>query len=394
MDQSQTDGMQAVNVLFDLRPLQGGFKAHKKRGIGVYARSLAARRLLAPGNLSISGFHDPCFESAEAEAAGSGALAIGPLTTFARVNFKEFFTQHLFMRKVIEKHARAAKADILFFPTHLDVPMGLGAPYVVTAHDMIQSALKERFYTSLKHRLHTAAQAAVLRGARLVIAVSEHTKWDVVKYAGVDPARIAVVHNGVDPVFRPGVMADLSRFKLPDRFILNVGGIDWRKNVDLLLHAFGRLREKEPDVYLLMAGDIKGDPQYAKFTARLESEKLDRAVIELGYVAAEELAALYGKAAAFFYPSVYEGFGLPVLEAMACGTPVVSTNLTSIPEVAGSAAILLDPSAKEDFAEALIRLVRSQDERGRLSQAGLSRAQQFGWDKCATETFNLISRVV
>jgi len=374
-------------VAFDLRPLQDGFKAHKARGIGVCTRNIIGRRSLAPGTIAISPFHDPRYESAEALRHGSVPVELGVVARMVSPYLKEFIVQRIFMRCALERFAEKSGADILYFPTHLDVPPGLRIPYAVTAHDMIQSALKDRFYGSLKNRLAVSRQMDALRGAAVIFAVSEHTKKDVVKHAGADPSKIIVTSNGVDSVFRPGGGRLPDGLVPPGRFVLNVGGIDWRKNTPLLLRSFAALHGKHPEWRLVVTGEIKNDQLYPAFRSLVSELGLEKSVVETGYVTAETLCALYNRADIFFYPSLYEGFGLPVLEAMACGTPVISTNRASIPEVGGTAAVLLDPDKPDDFAEALIRLAESEDERRRLSEAGVKRAALFTWDACAEKVY-------
>lgn len=385
--------MNMRKVAFDLRPLQAGFKAHKARGIGVYTRNIVNNRHLTAGTLEISPFHDPRYESVESSRHGSVPVEISLSARLFSPYMKEYFNQRLFMRRALERFAVKSGADILYFPTHLDVPPGLRVPYAVTAHDMIQSALKERFYGSLKNRLAVSRQMDALRGARVIFAVSEHTKKDVVKYAETDPGKIIVASNGVDSVFRPGGGSLPGGLIPPGRFVLNVGGIDWRKNTPLLLRSFAALNGKHPQWRLVVTGEIKNDQLYPAFRKLVSELGLEKHVVETGYVASETLCALYNRADIFFYPSLYEGFGLPVLEAMACGTPVISTDRASIPEVAGDCAILLDPGKPDDFSESLIRLAESDDERGRLSEAGVRRAARFTWDACSEKVYEGLAAV-
>lgn len=375
---------------FDLRPLQSGFKAHKERGIGVYTKNLFDRVSKTTADLSVVGFHDPFYGPGE---PGSIEYKMGSFSKKLRPLLQEYFNQHLLMRRAIDRTLKSANVERIFFPTHLDAPAGLKTPYAVTAHDMIQSALMEKYYSSVKHRLHIAKQVEVLKGAELIIAVSHYTKQDVVKYTGVDPNKVVVIHNGVAPDFRPGVDEKVDRFSLPKKFILNVGGIDWRKNMELLFDSFASLLDIDPGYYLVITGAIEADPQYQKFLNTLRDRSLESRAIALGYVTKEELILLYNRATIFVYPSVYEGFGLPILEAMACGAPVISTNRSSIPEVAGDAACLLDPDEPEAFAQALIRLAQSKEEREKLSQSGIKRAKQFSWDICAKKTWEALSAV-
>ncbi len=376
---------------FDLRPLQAGFKAHKERGIGVYTRNIIERRNLKPDNIDIRAFHDPCYEATEAIKNGSSEYQFGKLFNFCGKFLKEYPKQHFALPRAMDRFLAKASVEKMYFPTHLDTPAGLKTPYAVTAHDMIHAALQEKFYTSFQHKIHIAKQIEVLQKASLIISVSEHTKKDVVKYANVDPSLVKVIYEGADPEFSPGAQASLERFNLPEKFILNVGGIDWRKNVELLFDSFNALLKTGSDIHLVMTGDIMSDPLYQRFLGILEERSLQSRALAIGFVSQAELAALYNKALLFFYPSLYEGFGLPVLEAMACGTPVITTNRTSIPEVAGDAAVSLDPDEPQAFAEALIRLVESDEERAALSKAGIKRASAFTWDKCAKETYEALA---
>ena len=367
-----------ATIGFDLRGLQEGFKAHKKRGIGVYIQNLAERMRLAPRGLDIYPFYEPGLEAEEPLALGAEPYDTRLLTPFRGV-MPQYLWQHFAFRPVIAAAARKRALDGFYYPSHLDAPAGSKIPYVVTAHDLIQAAMSE-MYSSLKHRAHVLKQLSALKGARAIVAISEHTKRDVVKYAGVDPSRIHVAYLGVDPEFSPQAQADLSRFSLPEKYILNVGGIDRRKNMNLLFTAFAALLEKKPEYHLLMTGALEEDPLFKGFCDDLAKRALGARVRALGFVTRQELAALYARAQVFFYPSLYEGFGLPVLEAMACGAPVITTNRSSLPEVAGDAALALDPDQPQEFVRALIGLTEPGGQRERLMELGPKRAALFTWD--------------
>ncbi len=377
------------HIGFDLRALQHGYKAHKARGIGVYARNMIERSGLAPSGLEIIPFHDPQYESEEPDSHGSSPYEYSA-DNLARKISGEYFWLHLCFAKVIKSSAGKAGVGAFFFPTHLDVPINLGVPYAVTAHDMINTVFCEPGKQSISRKMDNARQVHVLKNAHLILAGSVCAKDDIIRCANVDPEKIVVTYYGVDPRFKPGVQSSSGRFELPDKYILHVGGIDWRKNSGLLLDAFARLNKARPEYQLVMAGDIKNDSRYDDFKNDLAKRSLEPVVHTPGYVTTEELILIYNKAALLLYPSLYEGFGLPVLEAMSCGTPVITTNRSSIPEVAGDAAILLDPDKPESFAEALIRLTGSENERKRLSEAGLRQADKFSWDRCAKETYEAL----
>lgn len=369
----------------DVRGLQDGFKAHKRRGIGVYIRSLIGSGGLAASGLDARYFHDAAYEDAEPRSLGSMAIGGGAAPIVKRL-MKEYAWIHFGFWRYAAPQLGRAGVNLAFFPTHLDVPIGVGMPYVTTAHDMIQAVLQKKFYVSWKHKVDIARQKEALRGARLVIAVSRHTKEDVVRIAGVDPDRVMVIHNGIDPGFGSDTGAGLEKFDLPGKFILHVGGIDWRKNIVLLLDSFKRLADEAADYHLVVAGQIENDPRYPSFVKMIGERGLDGRVHMPGFVTRRELAALYAKAHVFVYPSLYEGFGYPVLEAMACGAPVVTTNVSSIPEVAGDAAATADPEDAKAFSETLVRVAESCEERERLSRAGIRRAAMFSWEDCGKQT--------
>lgn len=379
-----------TRVGVDLRALQEGFKAHKTRGIGVYTSALMARRDRAPADMELVGFHDPKFEADLPTGYGSTPIIRTGLAGLLDPCMKEYFRQHTFLKGVLSRRAAEQGLDRYFFPSHLDAPTGLAIPTVVTAHDMIQRALMGIRPGAFKDRLHVRKQLDVLRQAERIIAVSAYTADDVVRYADVDRKKIVVIHNGVDPAFRRLDSTDdapVNGHRLPERFVLNVGGIDWRKNVELLFDSFSRLLGRHPDLSLVITGAIENDPRYAIFKEEMTRRGLADRVVAVGFVSTDDLIRLYNRCEVFFYPSVYEGFGLPVAEAMACGAPVISTNVSSIPEVAGDAALLFSPNRPDDFAEGLRRVIEEPSLRHDLSQLGMERAKRFSWDACADATW-------
>ena len=259
---------------------------------------------------------------------------------------------------------------------------------VVTIHDVVPldhpEWLNERFakwYRFLVPRL--------ARRVRHVIVVSEFTRQRLAAWTGVDERKISVVYNGVDTRFVPqaaeAVAATRCKLQLPDgRYVLSVSSLEPRKNLGRLLLAWERLVPELPsDVWLVIAG-AKG--KRLVFADVPELKHLPERVYLPGYVHDEDLAQLYAGASAFVYPSVYEGFGLPPLEAMACGAPVVVGNCTSLPEVVGEAALTVNPYDVNALAQGLLDVVTQPELAARLRAAGPLRARQFTWDKAAEET--------
>ena len=258
---------------------------------------------------------------------------------------------------------------------------------VVTLHDLAFMITPET-HTSAS-RAYYAAVGPSVRSAERVIAVSQRTASDAIRLLGVEPSRIRVVHEAAAPMYGPRGVADFqrlaARLKLdPNKpYLLFVGTLEPRKNVPLLFEAFALLR-REVDAQLFIVGS-RGWLDEPIFAAHARSGVGDAARF-LGTLDEEDLAVLYSHASVFVLPSLYEGFGLPVLEAMACGAPVVSSNAGPLPEVAGNAAVLLSPEDPAAWSNALYRVLADQHLTDELRQKGFARARQFSWERAALAT--------
>jgi glycosyltransferase involved in cell wall biosynthesis len=290
---------------------------------------------------------------------------------------------------------------------HIDLFHGLdqsGIPFffktrrsVVTIHDVIPLVLPWAF--PRRHRwVLTAALARVRRQADVVIVPSAAAAEDVVRYLNMDRQRITVIPMGCEARFQPIVnvarMVQLrQRYVLPERYVLFVGTLEPRKNIALLLQAFSRLlaERSQDDLQLVVAGGKGwGD---GRLIATMERLNIRRRVIFTGFVEDEDLPDLYRGAQMFVYPSLYEGFGLPVLEAMACGTPVITSNRSSLPEVAGDAALLIDPTRPDDLAAAMFAIMSNGALHEELRWKGLARAKEFTWEAVARKTMEVYRAV-
>ena len=225
-----------------------------------------------------------------------------------------------------------------------------------------------------------------VRRARRVVAVSESTKQDIVRIYDISPEKIDVVHNGVDTSFRPLPADQVAAFRqqkgLPERFALFVGTLEPRKNVVRLVEAYARLPKGRPPL-VLVGG--KGW-FYDEIFRRVEALELTGEVHFSGFVPAEDLPLWYNAADLFVYPSVYEGFGLPALEAMACGTAVITSTASSLPEVVGKAGRLVDPTDTEALATAMEQVLGDREMQEQMQTAGLVQAAGFSWEKAARLT--------
>jgi glycosyltransferase involved in cell wall biosynthesis len=279
----------------------------------------------------------------------------------------------------------------LFHATEHLLPRIPGARTVFTLHDTAY-LLFPRYHLPRNRIFLRAMMPRFLRQADRIIAVSENTRREALRSYDLDPGKIEVIPEGVDDRFRPDVdpevvMGARRRYALPQRFVLSIGTIEPRKNLTTLLEAYVTARERHPDVGLVIAGG-KGW-MYQPFFERLRALGLEGAAVLTGYVPDEDVPALLNAAEVFAFPSEFEGFGLPPLEAMACGVPVVSSNAASLPEVVGDAGIQLPPRDVRAWAQALDSLLGDPAARADLRASGLARARGFGWSTAARRTLEV-----
>ncbi len=275
-------------------------------------------------------------------------------------------------------------------------PLATTCPFVVTIYDLSFLHYPEAFRPWNRWYL-SRFTALSARRARRVIAISESTKRDVVSLLGVPADRVDVIYCGTDDIFHPLPADEVAQFRceraLPDRFILFLGTLEPRKNVRTLVQAYGQWRKAEPDIPKLVVAGGKGW-YYDQIFAEVEALGLAGEVIFPGYVRQEELPLWYNAADLFVYPSRFEGFGLPVLEAMACGTPVVTTNVSSLPEVAGDAALLTPPDDETQLIEAMRRVLSDRALRQEMMAKGQAHAATFTWERTARQTVETYERAL
>ena len=294
--------------------------------------------------------------------------------------------------------------DVVHFPCATAPWQLLPCPLIVTVHDTIEFLerprlslpLRESARRVLMNRYYRSAQRVASRRARVIITDSLHSKRDVVRTLGADERTIRVVPISHGPEFRPLPEEDreavAQQYGLQSPFVLALASTSPRKNAGGLLRIYERLPRAVRARYQLVVVWSHALLQPA-VRAKTERLGLDSHVRFLPQIARDDLVRLYNAAEVFVYPSKYEGFGLPVLEAMACGTPVVASDRTSIPEVAGEAAALVDPDDEDAFAETLQRVIDSPERRAAMREAGLARAAQFSWDRTARMTHEIYREV-
>ncbi len=299
--------------------------------------------------------------------------------------------------------ARAERADLVHGLVNT-LPLATNVPGVVTVHDLSFLRLPERF-PRLKQLYLAALCRASVRKAQRVIAVSRQTAADVREHFGVDSRRVEVVYNGVGERFRPLPAQDVSDFRrrmgLPPKFLLYLGTLEPRKNLPHLLRAYAEWQANSAagrDVALVLAG-AKGWHYREIFEQAAElglTESMAGAPFEQGrmvhfpgFVPEEELCLWYNAAAAFVYPSLFEGFGLPLLEAMASGTPVICSDAPSLQEVAADAALVVPAQDRPALQNAFERLFTEAGLAGELQERGIRQAGRFSWERAAAETIDV-----
>lgn len=292
---------------------------------------------------------------------------------------------------------RQAGVDLLHALAFV-APLAAPCPFVVTVYDLSFLRYPEAFRPFNRWYLRQFSAHSVRR-AEAVIAISESTRQDVINLLGAPPERVHTVYCGADDQFRPLPATEVAAFKaargLPDTFVLFLGTLEPRKNVDGLIRAYAGWRKQEPQAPPLIIAGGKGW-YYRHIFGLVESLNLTSCIRFADYVPQNELAMWYNAASLFVYPSHFEGFGLPVLEAMACGVPVITSTASSLPEVAGTegAARLVNPADPAALAEAMSQVIADSDLRATMSRQGVARAARFRWDKTARETVEVYRKAL
>lgn len=293
------------------------------------------------------------------------------------------------------RRERAALAHILYFASPLFPPR----PTVVTIHDLIPLLLPA-YRGSPLVRAYTRLVAASARRADAVIADSECSRRDIVRHLGIAAARVHVVYLAADARYCPvdDLAAVRRKYALPEKYLLYLGGFDQRKNVRVIIAAFARLKEFYAAGYRLVLAGVKRseDSTFFPNPQRIAREVglPDDAIQYLGWVAEDDKPALYSGAIVFLFASLYEGFGLPPLEAMACGAPVISSNASALPEVVGDAGIQVDPNDVVAWVDAIRAVLTDGARRAAMRERGIAQSKKFSWDRAARETLAVYRSVM
>jgi len=310
------------------------------------------------------------------------------------------FANYLEMHKVINAH----QVDLIHVPHTFWRPLITKAPFVITVHDLLDYMYRARTNNGARRMMHSYFTRQVMHHAARIFAVSNFTKRDVGRFFNVKPEKIEVVYNALDENFLRGhsTAAEQAiirgRYQVDSPFLLYAGRISPHKNVARIIEAFSALKgelAKEgtyPDLKLIVIGDeVSKNPDIRRAVIR---SGVQHDVRFLGYVSIDVLRVFFDMAKVFVFPSLYEGFGLPPLEAMAHGTPVVASNTSALPEVVGNAALMVNPENVFEISRALLRVLTDQSLRERMKAAGIEQAHRFSWDASVGRMLEIYAQVV
>jgi glycosyltransferase involved in cell wall biosynthesis len=284
------------------------------------------------------------------------------------------------------------RPDVLFVPAHV-LPAVCPVPALVTIHDLGYRYFPEA-HSKSRYLALEASTWFSSRYADRIIAISEATKRDLMGFYGVSGRKITVVYHGYDKRYHQRteeeILPAIAKYGLERPYFLHVGTLQPRKNIIRLVEAFDRFKERGRPHQIALVG--KKGWLYDSIASAVQKSTSAECIVQPGYVDAQDLPALVDGAEALIIPSLYEGFGLPALEAMASGTPVIASNSSSLPEVVGDAGLLVDPTDVSAIAAAMESVAASADLRAELRAKGRARATTFSWERCARETLEVLKK--
>ena len=369
-----------MQIGFDSTPLLG-----QRSGVGQYTSSLLTRLTQTQHDWQFHLYSNTPLNGVEPSLPKAHRVE----GYFPR---SRFYWMHMVLPKILRKY----QPNLCHFPNN-SAPLFCPVPYVITIHDVSLFRYSQYHPRSRIIALRLLLPLAARR-ATAVITVSHHARQELIQVLDLAPEKVHVIHEAAPAHIRPITEYDKlakirQKYQLPPQFILYVGTIEPRKNLQRLVRAVGQLHRNGNHPHLIMVG-----PNGWLMNGALEKEISDCGLANyvhyLGYVPPEDLASIYSLATIFAFPSLYEGFGLPPLEAMACGLPVLTSLHSSMSEVCGPAAYLVNPNNEEDIAKGLRELLTQPELRDDLRRMGLERAQTFSWDRVATETAVLYEKVL
>lgn len=298
-------------------------------------------------------------------------------------------------RKYLYSDFYKEKTDVFHLPHSATIGYELPRYSVVTVHDIMPIIFKGCGYWSEKAEIKFANSQKYLQRREdiQIIAISRSTKEDLCNYMNINEKRIHVIYDAYDTnkCYPEKNKEVLKQYRIDAPYIMYVGALDGRKGILDIVEAFGQIEKKYKEIKLVLAGGL--DEQFRGQIKRIQDVPYADKIVFTGYISDDEKRALLSSAEFFAFPSEYEGFGIPVLEAMACGCPVITTNVSSLPEVGGDAAIYVEPHSSEQLAAEMIKLLDSREKREQFSKKSLERCKMFSWKKTAQETEKIYEKV-
>jgi glycosyltransferase involved in cell wall biosynthesis len=372
-----------------MRGTQDGYKVHATRGLGSYMRQLGERLPDHIGNSELLYIYQnnlPLDHRLLNKPVKTLKVSKGLPVPFFNEMVRTQFTLPFELSRV--------KPDIVHFLFQEDGLMFSPRNTIITVPDLIPFIMSEQYEPNrnLRLRLKNRLAMRIVKKAQKIIAISETTKRDLVNIWGIDENKIAVTYLAVDDNLSPitdnvKLSEAKSTYNLPDDYFLYIGGIDPRKNMPNLIKAFARaITQTNTNYSLVLAGDFSWQVELPALQVLIDSLKISDRILLTGFIKSEHINALYSSAKIFVFPSLYEGFGLPPLEAMKCGVPVIAGHNSSILEVCGDAAYFVDVSSIDDLAKAMVTLANNSELRAKLVGRGLVQASKFTWDNTARQT--------
>ncbi len=379
-----------MRIGIDVRPIT---TAGLGRGLGIYTANLVKSLLKIDqkNNYSLFLARNQVLDNVLTDLPSSRNVNIVRLKRPTR---NIFFWDQLLWWALLERE----RID-LFHSTVYGVPLICPCKRVFTIHDLTPLIFPE-FFKKFRHQAVYRFNFFTGKYADRIITASHNSKQDIIHYLKISESNISVIFDGVGAQYQrlqdSKVIENIKiRYHITGKFLLYVGGFDANKNLPTLVEAFRLLQEKRPsneDLLLVFVGNLT--PAAVSLREFIRTLGIEQQVIFTGFVSEEDLIGLYSAAEVFLFPSLYEGFGLPPLEAMACGTPVITSNASSLPEVVGDAAIQVDPHSSQAFSQKMFEVFTNDRLRQELSRKGLERAKLFSWEQTARKTLQAYENVL
>lgn len=350
-------------------------------------------------------------------------INIRPLYSGHKLRGIGYYTESLL--KALEKYedidiirftslADLKDVDVIHYPWFdfyfHSLPIKKKVPAVVTIHDVIPLIFKDKYPAGFKGNINFILQRLALKRTNAIITDSNASKLDICKFLKIEEQKISVIHLAADEDFKilgeTKLLLAKRKYNLPDEFLLYVGDVNWTKNVPFLIEGFHRIVQKPEfrGIKLVLVGssflkkvDNIDHPELAplkKVNKLIEELNLESKIIRVGDIDKDLLVAFYNLATVYIQPSLYEGFGLPLLEALTCGTPVISSNRSSLPEVGGEAGVYFDPENLNQFRKIVLEILQNKPLQNKLSKLAIKQAEKFSWKKVAEQTVNVYQKVL